>query len=563
MNRILIVDDDPFFRQVYNRILGGEGYETHTAASVDEAMEVLRKTSFQLVITDLIMPGQSGMDLLLRVKRHDPDIDVIMVTGNADVESAIQSLKNGARDYLRKPVNQDELLHAVALCMDQRRLKHEYVELKDLFEMVMTAKNEWESTMDCIPAMVILVDADLTVKRCNRSFADFIGAGFHDILGASLPLLMRVNGLPFGDPVVPCQRIFSPTAERWFEMRQSPYAEKRSPARVGHVVVISDITQQQQFTEQLEKMNRQILENVRLLNDKNRELERAYATLTATQAQIIQQEKMASIGQLSAGVAHEINNPMGFITSNLTSLGRYVAKLTDFIALQRSTLAECEPAAAARLREVERSSKLDFVLGDIGTLISESLDGADRVLQIIRDLKSFARVDDGVRKVTDLNGCIDSAVTIAWNEIKYKATLEKQLGVLPEILCSPNQISQVFVNLLVNAVQAIDKEGCITVKTWQEGVWVCASVSDTGCGIPKDTLSRIFEPFFTTKEVGTGTGLGLSISYDLIRRHAGEILVDSTPGIGTTFTIRLPVTDGVTASGDAGDPPPAGSEDTQ
>jgi two-component system NtrC family sensor kinase len=534
VERILVVEDDRFFREMYRNLLGEEGYEVFTAASVDEAMEWLRETEIHLIVTDLVMPGQSGIDLLFHVRSTYPDIDVIIVTGHANVESAIQTLKNGARDYLLKPVNHEELKHSVALCMEQRRLLNENMKLKDLFAMVRTAKNEWECTLDCIPEMVILVDTISLVKRCNRTFVDYIGKDFSEIIGKNLLSLMRAHGLTVDDPGSTAGRICSSAEDRWFAIRKFPYAEKESRVTVGHVVIISDITQQKKFTEQLE--------------EKNRELECAYDALTASQAKVVHQEKMASIGQLSAGVAHEINNPMGFITSNLNTLGKYVGKLTEFVLLQRAALAAGDGTIAAGLREKERAIKLDFILADIEKLIKESLDGANRVREIVKSLKSFSRTDDGEWAATDINTCIESAITITWNEIKYKATLEKELGVLPLTLCCSSYLNQVFMNLLINAVQAIEKEGRITVRTWHEDPWVCASVSDTGCGIPAETLSRIFEPFFTTKEVGSGTGLGLSISYELIQRHGGDILVDSTPGKGSTFTVRLPVTQELTAS---------------
>ena len=536
MERILVVEDDRFFREMYCNLLSGEGFEVQRAASVHEAMECLREAEYHLIVTDLVMPGQSGIDLLFNVKRNYPDIDVIMVTGNTNVESAIQALKNGARDYLLKPVNHDELRHSVALCMEQRRLRNENIELKDLFAVVRTAKNEWESTLDCIPEMVILVDTVSIVKRCNRTFVDYIGKDFPEIIGKNLRSLLREHGLPVDDAGTSVRKIRSPAEDRWFEIRKFPYADKESPVTAGQVVIISDITQQKKFTEQLE--------------EKNRELECAYDALTASQAQVVHQEKMATIGQLSAGVAHEINNPMGFITSNLNTLGKYVGKLSEFVRLQRAALAAGDGTTVAGLREKERAIKLDFILEDIEKLIKESLDGADRVREIVKSLKSFSRTDDGERVATDINTCVESAITIAWNEIKYKATLEKELGVLPLTLCRPSQLNQVFMNLLINAVQAIEKEGRITVRTWHESPWVCASVSDTGCGIPPEILSRIFEPFFTTKEVGSGTGLGLSISYELIQRHGGDILVDSAPGKGATFTVRLPVTEEQTASGE-------------
>jgi two-component system, NtrC family, sensor kinase len=534
MERILVVEDDRFFREMYCNLLSGEGFEVQRAASVHDAMECLRETEYHLIVTDLVMPGQSGIDLLFNVKKNYPDIDIIMVTGDTTVESAIQALKNGARDYLLKPVNHDELLHSVALCMDQRRLRNENIELKDLFAVVRTAKNEWESTLDCIPEMVILVDTVSIVKRCNRTFVDYIGKDFPEIIGKNLRSLLREHGLPVDDAGTSVRKICSPVEDRWFEIRKFPYADKENPVTAGQVVIISDITQQKKFTEQLE--------------EKNHELECAYDALTVSQARVVHQEKMATIGQLSAGVAHEINNPMGFITSNLNTLGKYVGKLTEFVRLQRAALAAGDGKIAAGLRDKERAIKLDFILVDIEKLIKESLDGGDRVRDIVKSLKSFSRADDGERVAADINGCVESAITIAWNEIKYKAALEKELGVLPLALCCPSQLNQVFMNLLINAVQAIDKEGRIIVRTWYESPWVCASVSDTGCGIPPETLSRIFEPFFTTKEVGSGTGLGLSISYELIQRHGGDILVDSVPGKGSTFTVRLPVTEEQTAS---------------
>ena len=200
------------------------------------------------------------------------------------------------------------------------------------------------------------------------------------------------------------------------------------------------------------------METVRVLNGKNRELEEAYATLQATQSRILQQERMASIGQLAAGVAHEINNPIGFITSNLNSLGKYVNWLTEFIRLQRRALSSPDDdSLAAALTQMERKFKIDFLLEDIGKIISESLDGSERVRRIVQDLKSFSRNDDQKRVVADVNECIESAANILWNEIKYKATLKKELGPLPRTVCYPNQLNQVFVNLLMNTLHAIEK----------------------------------------------------------------------------------------------------------
>jgi two-component system NtrC family sensor kinase len=179
---------------------------------------------------------------------------------------------------------------------------------------------------------------------------------------------------------------------------------------------------------------------------------------------------------------------------------------------------------------------------DIKGLITESLDGSERVRKIVQGLKSFARVDEAEYKYADINECIESTINIVWNELKYKATLKKDYGNLPLTKCYPQQINQVFMNLLINAGHAIESQGEITIKTWAEDGSIWVAISDTGHGIPKEDLNKIFEPFFTTKEVGKGTGLGLSITYEIVQKHDGEITVESEVGKGTTFTVRLPIT---------------------
>jgi len=279
-----------------------------------------------------------------------------------------------------------------------------------------------------------------------------------------------------------------------------------------------------------------------ILEMKNRELEEAYKELKQTQSQILQQEKMASIGQLAAGVAHEINNPMGFISSNLTTLSKYVERLGEYLEIQGKVIrGEVGPE---ELKEAEKRLKIGYIKEDMVDLIKESLEGAERVKKIVRDLKSFSRVDEAEEKMADINECIESTLNIVWNELKYKARVVKEYGDIPMTRCYPQQLNQVFMNLLVNAGHAIEKEGEIRIRTSNGGGKIKVEISDTGCGIPEEIRGRIFEPFFTTKEVGKGTGLGLSITYDIIKKHGGEIEVESEVGKGTTFTITLPVREG-------------------
>ncbi|MBI5639684.1 MAG: GHKL domain-containing protein, partial [Nitrospirae bacterium] len=202
------------------------------------------------------------------------------------------------------------------------------------------------------------------------------------------------------------------------------------------------------------------------------------------------------------------------------------AEKTDPIAKQRKAL------------------KIDFITEDLGNLIRESLDGAERIKKIVQDLKSFSRVDEAEQKMADINAGLESTINIVWNELKYKATVKKEYGDIPLTKCNPGQLNQVFMNLLVNAAHAIESQGDIGIRTWSEEDSIFVSISDTGCGIPAEKINRIFEPFYTTKEVGKGTGLGLSIAYDIVKKHSGEIKVQSEVGKGTTFTINIPVVTG-------------------
>ncbi len=329
-----------------------------------------------------------------------------------------------------------------------------------------------------------------------------------------------------------------------FSAREIEHAGERSL-----LAVIRDVTDLKQAEESLGDSRQELAaKHAQLqalyaeMEEKSRELEKAYAELKATHAQMLQREKMASIGQLAAGVAHEINNPIGFISSNLGTLRRYLGRLVDYIGFQGERLAAASPEVVAELAQKRQALKLDYILGDTGKLIDESLEGTERVRKIVADLKSFSRVDDTETRLADINECLESTLNIAWNEIKYKATVTKELGEIPAVRCNPQQLNQVFLNLLVNAAHAIEGQGEIGVGTCHEGEWIAIRVSDTGCGIPEEIRGRIFEPFFTTKEVGIGTGLGLSISYDIVRKHGGEISVESEPGNGTTFTVRIPVT---------------------
>jgi PAS domain S-box-containing protein len=264
--------------------------------------------------------------------------------------------------------------------------------------------------------------------------------------------------------------------------------------------------------------------------------------------QLVHAEKMASLGQLAAGVAHEINNPITYITSNLSVLKGYVASIMNVMDLykrleeERRTLPGAGGSEALLLlEEFREGADLEDILADLRRLIAETDQGAERVKRIVLDLRTFAREDKELPEEVDINSIIDVALSIVWNQLKYNVEVVKECGDVPRIMGYPRQLEQVFINLLVNAAQAITLKGQIVIRTKQEKKHVIVEVIDTGCGIREHELPRIFEPFFTTKEVGKGTGLGLSIAYGIIKKHLGEIAVKSSLGVGTTFTIKLPV----------------------
>ncbi|WP_426135817.1 ATP-binding protein [Pseudomonas sp. PWP3-1b2] len=262
------------------------------------------------------------------------------------------------------------------------------------------------------------------------------------------------------------------------------------------------------------------------------------------EGQLVQSEKLAALGQLAAGVAHEINNPMGFISSNLGALDGYFKQLQQMLDAYRQAEECLAPGEQRdRLKAMRDDLELDFLKDDIPILIRESKDGIGRVVQIVKDLKNFSRVDnDQTWQWANLQQGIDSTLNIVASELKYKADVIKQYQPLPEIECLASQLNQVVMNLVINAAQAMGPErGLITISNGVEGETIWLEVADNGCGIAPETVQKIFDPFFTTKPVGEGTGLGLSLSYGIVKKHGGSISVSSELGTGTTFRVVLPI----------------------
>lgn len=266
--------------------------------------------------------------------------------------------------------------------------------------------------------------------------------------------------------------------------------------------------------------------------------------LSAAQQALVQSEKLASIGQLAAGVAHEINNPVGYVFSNVATLEKYLNDVFRVIAAYEACDAMLVGTPQGeQVRALRDEVELDYLKQDIPALMRETQEGIARVRKIVQDLKEFSHVDAHLEwEWADLHKGIDSTLNIVNNEIKYKAEVVKLYGALPEVRCLASELNQVFMNLLVNAAHSIQKErGTISIRSGVAGECVWVEIEDDGCGIPADSLKRIFDPFYTTKPIGKGTGLGLSLSYGIVKKHGGSIDVDSEPGRGTRFRITVPI----------------------
>jgi PAS domain S-box-containing protein len=318
-------------------------------------------------------------------------------------------------------------------------------------------------------------------------------------------------------------------------------------AFAGSIGIIRDMTE-----NTLDKLN--VLHKNIALESTNQDLaaslqqvEQTAANLKRAQAQLLQSEKLASIGQMAAGIAHEINNPLSYLSTTLGLLSRHleglVPTLRGVVSLKAAVAGGDERQVADTadiVAGLASRTNIPDLLGDIDPLVKGSNDGLERIKRIVLDLRTFSRKDEGARIPSDINGIIDGVLNIVWNEIKYKAELKKEYGVLPPVSCNPQLIGQVILNMLLNAVQSLDELGTITVRTEARGPNVLIEVADTGRGMIPEVKDKIFEPFFTTKPASKGTGLGLSISLDIVRKHGGTIEVESEPGRGTRFIISLP-----------------------
>ena len=405
--RILIVDDEQMLRSLFSMQLSGD-YLCDTAANYNEAVALLGRQTYSLVITDLIMPGLGGIELMREVHARFPDTAVIIVSGVDRPQRVLDALRLGAYDYLMKPFDGEALELSVERALERRAL------LRD-------------------------------ARRYKRD-----------------------------------------------------------------------------------------------LERRNSELHETNARLERLQAQIVQSEKMASLGQLAAGIAHELNNPSGFIYGNMQMLSECVLGLERLLSFYEGV--RLAPDEGAALRALKDELDYEHTISDLHSIIIDCREGAERIRDVVQNLRTFSRLDEAEFKKVDIHDALESTLRLLSRFFSSGAiTLRREYGRLPPVDCYAGQLNQVWMNLLANAAHAVKCGGVVAVSTESRGDSVIVRVRDTGCGIAPENLPRIFDPFFTTKPVGEGTGLGLSVTYGIIERHGGTIEVESRLGEGTVFIVTIPV----------------------
>jgi PAS domain S-box-containing protein len=564
---ILIAEDNAVSRNLLKKMLANQGHRVLAAENGIKAWELFQQNDIEMVITDWIMPGMDGLALCDKIRSlaNESYTYVIILTAKDQKEDLVEVFNAGADDYIAKPFDPHELKARVktgARIVDLE-IKH-----KDLANILIESRNKLKIVFDSLQEEIVAIDDKFRIVSANNAFLRNTGTTFKEIIGKHCFKDENGSNIPVCGREVKFlvkKVIESGRPQHYLDTYADKHGEKRykrmnclpvkdeSGKIFQLVIVLKDITDDKIKEEKIKALNKRLQETSDEIKAKNEELEYTLKRLKDTQAQILQAEKMASVGQLAAGIAHEINNPTGFVSSNLKTLVDYIDDINRLIKQYRMLITELKDNNAEdkitssiekqldQISGIEKDIDLDFIMDDAMDLINDCREGTKRIKKIVLDLKDFAHPGEDTLQATDINKSIESTLNVVWNELKYKATVTKDYGKLPILKCYPQQLSQVFMNIFVNAAQAIKNQGEITISTRADDGHVEIKISDTGIGIPKENLTKLFDPFFTTKEVGKGTGLGMNIAYNIVKKHKGTIDVESEVGKGATFTIRIPV----------------------
>jgi PAS domain S-box-containing protein len=571
---ILIVDDQEVVCRLLEKFLFDLGYATITAMDGNEAIRLAKDHTPDLMLLDLQLPEKDGFEVCLHIKTQlwGEPIPIIVISSYDDDKHVKNALNNGANDYITKPIQWALLEHRIQF----------HIHSKQIFFAKQTAEISLQTKLDDDAQRLIeanqsleerLKESTLELYQSEERFQLAVkgtGEGIWDwdIAKGEMYFSIRWKAmLGYQDHDVEntfhgWQRLIHPADlgrmlviwTSYMEGELSEYKQEyRMKTKSGEYLWVESrgvcVFDVNGSPTRMAGSHTDISERKfqsRALEKKNRQLTIAYQNLKESQTKMLQQDKMASIGLLAAGIAHEINNPTGFLLSNFNSLQRYITKIKSYFNTQNELILKQQEEQAFplfdELEKLKKNKRIKPVIEDLSEIVEDSLEGITRIKTIVHNLKSFSQMEPSEKTVLcNINDGIENTINIAWNELKYKAEIHKDYGELPQTKAHIQQLKQVFLNILVNAAHAIENRGDIFIKTWSENNNIMMSFKDTGSGIEEHKLDKIFNPFFSTKEVGKGSGLGLSISYDIIKNHDGEIIVESKLKQGTKFTITLPI----------------------
>lgn len=532
--KILIVDDEPAIRKLLVRYLEDVGYECHEAEDVASAKKILASNSFDLLLSDIEMPGDSGVDLIRHAKEHYPHIGRVMITVFGSPEIAGEILKIGVYGYIIKPITKDIVLITIqnALRLQQLDLhNHDYkVELE---ENIFQRTEKLTAIMNNINVGVVMLDTEMRVMELNRKMQEWfpgvsIGSQTHCYQVFNFPPgesacenCPMVTTFQTGEVCETTRMILSEHGEREFRVVTSPIFDTSGIVYAG-IGLYEDVT---------EKMIQE------------RDLRQA--------------QKFEAVGQLAAGIAHEINSPIQYIGDNVSFFKDSFVDIVrvmntyDLMWRELTKMGVVPEEFTKKLEGVIEDADIEYLWEEIPTSIEQGLEGVERVEKIVRAMKHFSHPGSDEMIVADINKMLENTITVCRNEWKYVAEVETDFSIdLPLIPCFVGEISQAFLNIIVNGAHAISdftnsgKKGMgkIFITTTRAENFIQIRISDTGGGIPQEIKDRIFDPFFTTKDLGKGTGQGLAIARRvIIDNHQGNLYFETPKGTGTTFVIDLPV----------------------
>lgn len=532
---ILIVDDEPPIRKVLCRYLEKAGYRCHTAESASVAKEMLAAETFDLILSDIMMPGESGIDLIKFSKKHYPKTGRIMITAVDSQDIADELMAVGIYGYLIKPFTKNSVIITVKNALRHLTLDlHMKACVSEMAEKVVNRTATLDAILDNINIGVILVDTEMKVLEMNKKMREWYPESENLVTKHCYEFMQNnkretiCNDCPIveiftsGTIIEIDKQLIIDEEKRDFRIVSSPVFDKNGQ-------VTSAISLYEDMTERL---------NI--------------------EKDLHQAQKLEAVGQLAAGIAHEINTPIQFIGDNISFLKDSFEDTHKLLNGLLEVWGEVKTGNAISSKVQNKidnnieEADLEYLTEEVPVTIKQSLDGVRRVNKIVKAMKDFSHPGEEEKTSVDINKIIETTLTVCKNEWKYVAEIERDFSVdLPFVPCFPGDLSQAFLNIIVNAAHAIgdvthgDKKGMgkISIQTQSLERAVQILITDTGGGIPDKIQSKIFDPFFTTKDRGKGTGQGLAIAHRVVvNKHQGGLSFDSKPGDGTTFIIELPTT---------------------